>query len=44
MFGGEKVGEGVGRIWKEVKYNVVELVLLYLVSEYFVWSSNLSRW
>lgn len=32
MFGGEKVGEGVGRTKKEAKYNAAESALLCLAS------------
>ncbi|XP_024380823.1 RNA polymerase II C-terminal domain phosphatase-like 1 [Physcomitrium patens] len=33
MFGGEKVGEGVGRTRKEAKYNAAESALLYLATK-----------
>ena len=35
MFGGEKVGEGIGRTRKEAKYNAAESALLYLASKSF---------
>lgn len=36
MFGGEKVGEGIGRTRKDAKYNAAESALLFLASEYFL--------
>lgn len=44
MFGGEKVGEGVGRTRKEAKYNAAESALLYLASKYFTLSNISIRW